>query len=279
MNSDGQSLVSESLDVPDYSRVPLALAELELGTMEPDGAFQPAPARVFGFNSKRLAARVGVIDRRDGEWPRNYSLRYRVLDETGQELARGDRMVTLQHTGEAALVRPDSAAWFVGRYTFSLELDDGHSHWRNERAFEVAESGPPRGAEYRRMLEPLALIAEPLELDELSHASEAAQPAAWEAFWKRRDPTPESVRNETLIEFLRRIRYADQHFQHFGPAWRSDMGRIYIKFGPPDQIESRPATIQSPPVEVWVYNRPNRQFVFTDRQGFGRYELLGPGAE
>ena len=82
-----------------------------------------------------------------------------------------------------------------------------------------------------------------------------------------------------MLEFLRRVRYADQHFQHFGPGWRSDMGRIYIKFGPPDQIETRAATLQSPPVEVWYYTHPFRQFVFADREGFGRYALVGRGAE
>ena len=279
LNSEMESRVGEALEVPDYSKVPLALAELELGTLGAGGLFQPNPARLYGYDSDHLAARVGIIDRRAGNWPRSYSLRYRVLDETGQEVVHGDRTVGLERTGGTVLVRPDSAGWFVGKYTLSLELDDGRSHWRNERTFEVEESGPPRGQDYRRMLEPIAYIAEGKELDELSHATDATQAAAWEAFWKRRDPTPDTARNEALIEFLRRVRYSDQHFQHFGPGWRSDMGRIYIKFGPPDQIESRVATIQSPPVEIWIYNRPARQFVFTDRQGFGRYEMIGPGGE
>jgi GWxTD domain-containing protein len=279
LNSGEMSTVSEPLEVPDYSRVPLALADLELGVMGADGRFVPAPARQFGYDSGRLAGRVAIVDRRDGAWPRTYALRYRILDESGQELARGERSVTLARAGEPAIVRPDSAAWFVGTYTFGLELESGRAHWRTERTFEVEESGPPRGQEFRRMLEPLAFIAAPGEIDELGHAAESQQVAAWEAFWKRRDPTPDTPRNEALLEFLRRVRYADQHFQHFGPGWRSDMGRIYIKFGPPDQIETRPATLQSPPVEVWYYTHPLRQFVFADREGFGRYVLVGPGAE
>ena len=103
--------------------------------------------------------------------------------------------------------------------------------------------------------------------------------AGWEAFWKRRDTTPDTPRNEALLEFMRRVRYAAEHFQHYGPGWRSDMGRIYIKFGPPDQSETRPATSQSPQIEVWFYNQPYRQFVFADRDGFGRFVLMSPGAE
>jgi GWxTD domain-containing protein len=98
-------------------------------------------------------------------------------------------------------------------------------------------------------------------------------------FWERRDPTPETSRNEAMIEFFRRVRYAEQHFQGMGPGWRSDMGRIYIKFGPPDQVESRAASTQSPQLEIWYYNQPYRQFIFADREGFGRYTLVNPGVE
>jgi len=75
------------------------------------------------------------------------------------------------------------------------------------------------------------------------------------------------------------VRFAEQHFQSYGPGWRSDMGRIYIKFGPPDQIENRPPTSQAPQLEVWYYNRPYRRFVFADREGFGRFVLMNPAIE
>jgi hypothetical protein len=82
-----------------------------------------------------------------------------------------------------------------------------------------------------------------------------------------------------MIEFFRRVRYADQHFQGMGTGWRSDMGRIYIKFGAPDQIENRPASTQSPALEIWYFNQPYRRFVFVDREGFGRYVLISPALE
>src|SRR5205823_3239037 len=124
LDSNEESEVSQSLTAPDYSRVPLALADLELGVIGTDGSFQLAPARIFGYDSNRLAARIGIVDRRDGAWPRSYTLHYRTLDPSGQELAHGDRTVTLGHAGEQAIVRPDSASWFVGTYTFSLQLED-----------------------------------------------------------------------------------------------------------------------------------------------------------
>lgn len=59
-----------------------------------------------------------------------------------------------------------------------------------------------------------------------------------EQFWLRRDPTPDTVENEFKEEHYRRIAYANEHFAAGIPGWRSDRGRIYIIYGPPDQIDS-----------------------------------------
>ena len=126
------------------------------------------------------------------------------------------------------------------------------------------------------MLEPLSYIADASEIDHLRHLGPAEQAQGWEEFWRRRDPTPDTPRNEAMITFFQRVRYSERHFQSFGPGWRSDMGRIYIKYGPPDQTESQPSTAASAPLEIWYYNRPYRRFVFEDREGFGRYVLVGP---
>jgi GWxTD domain-containing protein len=58
-----------------------------------------------------------------------------------------------------------------------------------------------------------------------------------ENFWLRRDPTPDTVENEFKEEHYRRIAYANDHFASGIPGWRSDRGRIYIAYGPPDEIE------------------------------------------
>lgn len=62
-----------------------------------------------------------------------------------------------------------------------------------------------------------------------------------EQFWLRRDPTPGTSANEMKDEHYRRIAYANEHFSRNGiPGWKTDRGRIYINFGPPDEIDSHP---------------------------------------
>ena len=62
-----------------------------------------------------------------------------------------------------------------------------------------------------------------------------------EQFWLRRDPTPDTVENEFREEHYRRIAYANERFSSGKPGWRTDRGRIYIAWGPPDEIESHPS--------------------------------------
>ena len=59
-----------------------------------------------------------------------------------------------------------------------------------------------------------------------------------EEFWKRRDPTPDTVENEFKEEHYRRIAYANMHFGwQKVQGWETDRGRIYILYGPPNSIK------------------------------------------
>ncbi len=72
-----------------------------------------------------------------------------------------------------------------------------------------------------------------------------------ESFWERRNPNPGSPENEFKEEYYRRIAYANEHYASGIPGWKSDRGRLYIMYGPPDEIESHPSggTYVRPPEE------------------------------
>src|ERR1035441_985411 len=62
-----------------------------------------------------------------------------------------------------------------------------------------------------------------------------------EAFWQRRDPTPDTPENEFKEEHYRRIEYANEHFAAGIPGWKTDRGRMYIMWGPADEVTSHPS--------------------------------------
>jgi GWxTD domain-containing protein len=117
-----------------------------------------------------------------------------------------------------------------------------------------------------------------------------------EAFWQRRDPTPDTVENEFKEEHYRRIAYANERFSSGIPGGRTDRGRIYIIWGPADEIESHSAgsTYNRPMSEGggqttvygfddWTYHYmegigQNITIEFVDPTGTGEYHIsLDPG--
>jgi GWxTD domain-containing protein len=72
-----------------------------------------------------------------------------------------------------------------------------------------------------------------------------------EQFWLRRDPTPDTIENEYKEEHYRRIAYANEHYASGFPGWKSDRGMIYIKYGPPDEIDDH--------ASGGTYNRPQEE--------------------
>src|SRR5579872_6150422 len=112
-----------------------------------------------------------------------------------------------------------------------------------------------------------------------------------EQFWQRRNPDPDSPDNTFKEEHYRRIAYANEHFASGIPGWKSDRGRIYIMYGPPDEIQTHPTggTYERPsdqgggetstyPFEDWRYRYlpgigENVEIEFVDPSGSGEYHL------
>jgi len=122
-----------------------------------------------------------------------------------------------------------------------------------------------------------------------------------EEFWRRRDPSPTTERNEFKELYFRRIEEANHLFRGAKPGWLQDRGRIYILFGPPNERQTNPmggrpmdayedprSALQSQrqatgekPTEIWVYynlfshlQKPQEiRLVFVDVHGTGDYIL------
>jgi GWxTD domain-containing protein len=111
-----------------------------------------------------------------------------------------------------------------------------------------------------------------------------------EQFWSRRAPDPTSLDNSFKREHYGRIVFANERFTGQLPGWKTDRGRVYVTFGPPDSIEwHQPGeTIGRPPQAVvetywegWHYDYiegmgENVEFGFVDSSGSGDYHLAGP---
>ncbi len=109
-------------------------------------------------------------------------------------------------------------------------------------------------------------------------------------FWHRRDPDPDTEENEYREAYYERVAYVNEHFASGTPGYKTDRGRIYLKYGKPDDVESHPAggsyqrasyegggSTSTYPFERWFYrNIPGRagaEIEFVDPTGTGEYRL------
>src|SRR6266403_4943572 len=117
-----------------------------------------------------------------------------------------------------------------------------------------------------------------------------------EQFWLRRSSNPDLPENDFKEEHYRRIAYANEHFASGIPGWKTDRGRMYIMWGPADEVESHPTggTYDRPmeegggststyPWETWRWRYlegigENIILEFVDPSGSGEYRLtMDPG--
>jgi GWxTD domain-containing protein len=109
-----------------------------------------------------------------------------------------------------------------------------------------------------------------------------------EAFWKHRDPLPETPRNEFEEEHYRRLNYANATFGRATPipGWKTDRGRIHILLGEPRNIEQYTNVNGVYPVEIWFYLGDESlglptgfNIIFFKRNGVGEYILYSPSVD
>ena len=96
-------------------------------------------------------------------------------------------------------------------------------------------------------------------------------------FWRDRDTDTVTPINEFYQEYRERIAICNDKFRSaFRAGWRSDRGRVYIQYGPPDYIERLSNESDMKPHEIWRYDyiEGGVDFIFVDKGGFNNYELV-----
>jgi GWxTD domain-containing protein len=98
-------------------------------------------------------------------------------------------------------------------------------------------------------------------------------------FWRKRDPNPNTLQNEYKIEYYKRLLEANMKFKHgFTDGYKTDRGRFYVVYGPPDEIERNDMMADIKGYEIWHYNNleGGKIAVFAEQQyiGSGIYELV-----
>lgn len=119
-------------------------------------------------------------------------------------------------------------------------------------------TNPFLGPEYSAwLIGPVARIAKPEEIQQFLALKDDAQAEAFvQAFWDRRDPSPDKPGNPVRETFDERADEADRKYSEAGLLGRrTDRGTLYVVYGPPSKTDYEVSPFPNgPPLEVWTYN-------------------------
>ena len=223
--------------------------------------------------------------RRGGMQDRQATVDEDASDE-GRAVARGHsvgallRSTRLEYRLELAVSTPDSQVvregWF-GMTGFERTPVPSPDLSGQGAADDSLASYPE--ARLDSMYAPLVYLMDPDEHGVYPGLTPEGKRSFLRRFWQKRDPTPGTPRNEFEELFYRTVDEANARFREGGaaavPGWRTDRGRIYIRFGAPDEVLDRSQAGSTRPYVVWKYTKvKSLRFVFLDPTALGHYELI-----
>lgn len=244
--------------------------------------FLPNPERLYGLYAPELRCFFTARSRTEGAW--NWVAR--VIDPQGRMLleqsATAPAASLLRGTA-----RIDVSTLPAGGYDLEIKAwQEGDEGALVRRArFSIAWHTETWTSDPTVQMDLVHLLVDAQSEEDFTRLEPGERESFFDSYWRVRDPTPGTAENEALAEFLKRMEFANRSFTRTGKlkGMFTDMGRVYIRYGPPDEIlrqvlpagdqtleqaldeiartETRPAydvRLQGPggdirPYEVWIY--------------------------
>lgn len=246
----------------------------------------PNPNRIF-FSSEEQPDMLVYFEVNNlsynADTPSLYSLNYSLEDLAGNVVLNKDQpTLPVSGSNTSRIEKISLKGISPGTYRFKMQVIDVKSGENlNQRKYFRIYTGSegaglllPMGKEdVKKYYDQIKYIATADEKKIFRELSPKGKQEFLLQFWKSRDPDPATPENEFMEEYFQRIAYCEEHFQG---GINSDMGRVYIQYGPPLDIRRMFSTVAySKPVEIWVYALEGQsEFVFVDRIGGNQYVLV-----
>lgn len=131
---------------------------------------------------------------------------------------------------------------------------------------------------FRTALDVLQYVLDKEAYKDLTRGSNEEKRLSFNQYWKKLDPTPDTPYNELMAEFYSRVDSANVRWSdRRTPGWKTDIGKIYILYGTPDQVDDHSLDPIPRPYMKWIYRKPEKEIVvtFLALQGRKEYKLSG----
>jgi GWxTD domain-containing protein len=302
--SGDTGFVAGELYVPGFLPDTLSISQVELALeitpSQEEGDFVknglrvlPNPSRVYGPKAPILYYYLEIYDLvLEPDLDSTYTIQQEIMNLSGELVKRYDPKIERKPGRSSVEVGGINVVGLAPEaYIFRIRVRDNASGAEvySQRWFQVSTPDmkvevlpieivalTPEEAEFNENL--IRYIASKRELDVYKDLNLKGKARFLDDFWRWRDPDPSTAENEFKEEHLRRWDYASQQFSKFqlDDGWKADQGRVYIVYGPPDDIERHPSDLSTAAWEQWNYYslEGGVYFVFADLSGFDHFVLL-----
>jgi len=227
----------------------------------------PRPSHSFDQRFKNLCFYYELYDL-PSDSDSLYAL-YEVIDGDGRTVRRVSRSMEKVFQAQSVNCGINIQSFQSGEYKLLVTISDDSSNVlaKKETAFTIAKA-QRRAVSYEGMpyYREIEYFLSPKQYKEFLNLPEEGKKPFLDRFWRTYD----------YFTVAARFDYVNDHYK-FGdtPGYKTDRGRIYVKYGEPDEIE-KPLPLQhreQRPYEHWQY--PNgEQFIFVDIRGVNDYILV-----
>ena len=276
----GESITNDlNITFREFSRDRVRLSDImfidKVDTTETSVVYTPNLQHVFDDVNSAFSAYVEIYPPEQGD---SVETELSILTKNGQKLFAAERGYQAGRSVVSAIIPFREHLKRPGEYYFTVNAQSGRKTAKMQRMFRVFWGNIPMAQHNLDVaIEQLSLVANKRTIDSMRSADQEERQRLFDRFWEERDPTPETRRNELKEEFYKRVDFANRTFTEIASGregWMTDRGKIYVVYGPPDQVDQRNAEMNMPAAETWHYNRLNRKYFFVDRDREGVYRLV-----
>lgn len=153
--------------------------------------------------------------------------------------------------------------------------EDGRQAFSEKQIFVLQSPINLRFKNYQTALDEIRYLISEQEYERMLKVPPEEQQQTLLDFWREKDPTPETAKNEAMLEYYSRMYEANRFFHSSSlPGWQTDFGFIYVLFGPPDEILRFYRRDRFEERHVWRYKKLNLSFTFINWHNYNIYTLL-----
>ncbi len=230
----------------------------------------PLPNHLFEGHKKNLYVYYEVYDIIPDTT--ELQITYLILNAEGKPIRKISRRLEKKYPTQAVNFGINIESIPDGHYLFQIVVFDSSSNSLTKKEVPFAIKRPAKreiAIEDLPYYQEIEYFVTPREYKYFTSLNEEGKALYLKKFWERHN----------YAEIAPRFEYADAHYSEgTRPGFKTDRGRIYIKFGIPDEIEkSTVGDEESRPFEHWQYYN-GLEFIFVDIRGTGEFTLIWTNA-